>query len=78
MATRRPKSLDSWIVGEGRRRVRVWIDATKQDDGLEIFGMTLLERLLRSLLQAQRQLDGRDRDHGRGRRAGSGDLAPAR
>ena len=38
--------------------MRVWIDATRQDDGIEIFGMSLLERLLRSLLQAQRQLDG--------------------
>jgi phosphatidylglycerophosphate synthase len=38
--------------------VRIWIDATRQDDGLEIFGMSLLERLLRSVLQAQRQLAG--------------------
>ena len=38
--------------------MRVWIDATRQDEGLEIFGMSLLERLLRSLLQAQRQVDG--------------------
>ena len=38
--------------------MRVWIDATRQDDGLEIFGMSLLERLLRSLLEAQRQVDG--------------------
>jgi phosphatidylglycerophosphate synthase len=35
--------------------VRVWIDATRHRDDLEIFGMTLLERLLRSLLESQRQ-----------------------
>jgi phosphatidylglycerophosphate synthase len=38
--------------------VRVWIDATRQDDKLKIFGMGLLERLLGSLLQAQKQLTG--------------------
>jgi phosphatidylglycerophosphate synthase len=35
--------------------VRVWIDATSREPEVEIFGMTLLERLLRSLLEAQKQ-----------------------
>lgn len=38
--------------------MRVWIDATRQDDGLAIFGMGPLERLLASLLESQRQLEG--------------------
>lgn len=38
--------------------MRIWIDATKPEYGLEIFGMSLLERVLKSLLEAQRQLLG--------------------
>lgn len=38
--------------------MRIWIDATHQDESIEIFGMGLLERTLRSLLEAQRQLSG--------------------
>ena len=38
--------------------MRVWIDATQQDEGLQIFGMSLLERLLASLVEAQQQLHG--------------------
>ena len=39
--------------------MRVWIDATQQqDEGLQIFGMSLLERLLTSLVEAQQQLHG--------------------
>lgn len=37
--------------------MRVWIDATQQDEQLQVFGMSLLERLLASLLEAQQQLD---------------------
>jgi phosphatidylglycerophosphate synthase len=36
--------------------VRIWIDATDHDERIEVFGMTLLERLLRSLLESQRQV----------------------
>ena len=38
--------------------MRVWIDATQQDEKLQVFGMSLLERLLASLLEAQKQLQG--------------------
>ncbi len=38
--------------------MRVWIDATQHDEQIEVFGMTLLERLLRGLLDAQRQISG--------------------
>lgn len=38
--------------------MRIWIDATSHDERIEIFGMTLLERILRTLLQAQQQARG--------------------
>ena len=38
--------------------VRVWIDATRDNEQIEVFGMSLLERLLRSLLDAQQQISG--------------------
>ncbi len=36
--------------------MRIWIDATRHDDTIEIFGMTILERLLRTLIQSQKQV----------------------
>ena len=38
--------------------MRIWIDATRHDEEIKIFGMTLLERTLRSLLEAQKQVKG--------------------
>ena len=38
--------------------MRVWIDATWIDEGIRVFGMTLLERHLRALLSARKPLDG--------------------
>jgi phosphatidylglycerophosphate synthase len=38
--------------------VRVWIDATRMDGDIRVFGMSLLERHLRALLDARRPLDG--------------------
>ena len=38
--------------------MRIWIDATRHDDSLEIFGMTCLERVLRTVLESQKQLRG--------------------
>jgi phosphatidylglycerophosphate synthase len=38
--------------------LRIFIDATRQQDEIRVFGMTLLERVLRSLLQAQQQVKG--------------------
>jgi phosphatidylglycerophosphate synthase len=48
-------------LGIGRRKsggatLRVWIDATRFDDAIRVFGMTLLERLLRSLLKFREEL----------------------
>ena len=38
--------------------MRIWIDATRHQDEIRVFGMTLLERTLRSILQAQQQVKG--------------------
>jgi len=38
--------------------VRIWIDATQHDESLRVFGMTLLERQLRGVMAAGRQLTG--------------------
>jgi phosphatidylglycerophosphate synthase len=48
-------------LGIGRQEpegitLKVWIDATPLDDAIRVFGMTLLERLLRSLLRSGAQL----------------------
>lgn len=48
--------------GIGRREpedsaLKVWIDATRLDDTIRVFGMTLLERLLHSLLRSGARLD---------------------
>ena len=34
--------------------MRVWIDATRLDESLRVFGMSLLERQLRALLEVQK------------------------
>ena len=41
---------------EERQLLRVWIDATRCDGALRVFGMTLLERLLRGLLRSDAEL----------------------
>lgn len=38
--------------------MRIWIDATRHDERIGIFGMTLLERVLRTLVQAQQPMRG--------------------
>jgi len=42
---------------EGCTALRVWIDATRPDAGIRVFGMTLLERLLRGLVAAGVEAD---------------------
>ena len=38
--------------------MRIWIDATQMDEDIRVFGMTLLERHLRALLEPQKALQG--------------------